>query len=218
MRRRPAQVVFGCAAVLLGYPSEEFVADLHAVRDALDGLPSGRSKSGLAATLAKLEQMGQMTASGSYVETFDLERRRSLHLTYFRHGDTRERGMALAELASHYRAAGYRPPERELADFLPALLELAAVSEVGVDLLVRHGGALWALETELAKASSHYTATVSAVREALGSPTKADRESLSRWRAQGAPSEQVGLEPYGPPEVTEDTVMGETVPGAAARR
>ena len=55
-----------------------------------------------------------------YVETFDLRRRASLYLTYYAHGDTRERGMALLRLKKLYRAAGLphgvrraaRPPDR----------------------------------------------------------------------------------------------------------
>ena len=41
-----------------------------------------------------------------YVETFDLRRRATLELTYYAHGDTRERGMALLRLKKLYRAAG----------------------------------------------------------------------------------------------------------------
>ena len=72
-----------------------------------------------------------MEAAAAYVDTFDLRRRRSLHLTYYRHGDTRERGMALTALVDAYRVAGFRVAPGELPDFLPALLELAAVTPAG---------------------------------------------------------------------------------------
>ena len=42
-----------------------------------------------------------------YVEVFDLRRKSSLHLTYYLHGDTRRRGMALLTLAHRYKAAGW---------------------------------------------------------------------------------------------------------------
>ncbi len=48
----------------------------------------------------------QRQLAARYVETFDLRRRASLHLTYYAHGDTRERGMALLRLKKLYRAAG----------------------------------------------------------------------------------------------------------------
>ena len=50
---------------------------------------------------------GDQTAlAARYVETFDLRRRATLYLTYYAHGDTRERGMALLRLKKLYRAAG----------------------------------------------------------------------------------------------------------------
>ena len=46
-----------------------------------------------------------------YVETFDNRRRCNLFLTYFAHGDTRKRGMALLRFKQTYLASGF-----ELAD------------------------------------------------------------------------------------------------------
>ena len=76
-----------------------------------------------------------MEAAACYVDTFDLHRRRTLHLTYYRHGDTRERGMALTALVDAYRAARVRLVPGELPDFLPALLELAAMVPAGAAVL-----------------------------------------------------------------------------------
>ena len=46
----------------------------------------------------------------AYVETFDTRRRRNLFLTYFAHGDTRKRGMALLRFRQTYLASGYELP------------------------------------------------------------------------------------------------------------
>ena len=94
-------------------------------------------------------ELGEMEAATSYVDTFDLHRRRTLHLTYYRHGDTRERGMALTALVDAYRVAGVRIVPGELPDFLPALLELAAVTPVGAALLAEHRAALETLRADL---------------------------------------------------------------------
>ena len=62
---------------------------------------------------------GDPTAlAARYVETFDLRRRASLYLTYYAHGDTRERGMALLRLKKLYRAAGLPMDSAELPDHL----------------------------------------------------------------------------------------------------
>ncbi len=44
-----------------------------------------------------------------YVETFDFSRRTALDLTYYTHGDRRQRGLALLALRRRYDAAGPRP-------------------------------------------------------------------------------------------------------------
>ena len=80
----------------------------------------------------------QTALAARYVETFDLRRRASLHLTYYAHGDTRERGMALLRLKKLYRAAGLPMEIAELPDHLPVMLAFAALAPRG------HGEALLA--------------------------------------------------------------------------
>jgi nitrate reductase delta subunit len=53
----------------------------------------------------------------------------------------------------------------------------------------------------LGERGSGYAPVVAAVIDALPRAGRADRRSLERYRSQGPPSEQVGLEPFAPPEV-----------------
>lgn len=201
MRRSVAATVFGCASVLLGYPDDAFADDLAAVGAALNRLPPTPPRTKLAHARSWLAGQTALEAAAGYVETFDLRKRRSLHLTWYRHGDTRERGMALAALADVYRGTGVRVTPGELPDFLPALLELAALDPAGAAVLGEHRAALDALAEELVKAASTYAEVVTAVTEALGGASRADRAALRRYRSQGPPSERVGLEPFAPPEM-----------------
>ncbi|MGH9066761.1 MAG: nitrate reductase molybdenum cofactor assembly chaperone [Acidimicrobiales bacterium] len=202
MRRSQAQVVFGCASVLLSYPAEDGLADdLEAVGTALARLPRGPAREAMDAARAWLSTMSPMEAAAAYVETFDLRRRRSLYLTYYRHGDTRERGQALVALAGVYRIAGMALLGGELPDFLPALLELAAVSTDGQNVLHEHRPALESLREELDEAGSPWAGVVGAVASALGGLARVDRVAIRRYRSEGPPSERVGLEPFAPPEV-----------------
>jgi nitrate reductase molybdenum cofactor assembly chaperone NarJ/NarW len=202
MRWPVAKLVFGCASVLLSYPEEGFSDDLAAVADVLGRLPKGDERARMEETRAWLAGMSAMEAAACYVDTFDLHRRRTLHLTYYRHGDTRERGMALTALVDAYRAAGVSVVPGELPDFLPALLELAAMVPAGAAVLAEHRAALDALRAELTKAESLYAGVVEAATTALGPSSRADRDALRRYRAHGPPSERVGLEPFAPPEIT----------------
>jgi len=201
MKRATAARVFGCASVLLSYPDDEsFADDLVAVGRALEQLPAG-PRDELEVTARWLAAMTPPEAAAAYVDTFDLRRGASLYLTYYRHGDTRERGMALAALVDAYRVAGFRVVPGELPDFLPALLELAAARPAGAGVLAEHRMALDALHLALEKANSPYAGVLAAAGDALPALTRGDREALRRYRAQGPPSEQVGLEPFAPPEV-----------------
>jgi nitrate reductase delta subunit len=203
MNRAAGARIFGCAAVLLSYPDESFSEDLAAVASAAAELPSGRPATAIGDTAAWLSRMTSMEAAAIYVDTFDLRRGTSLYLTYYRHGDTRQRGLALAALIEAYKVAGFAPTPGELPDFLPALLELAAAHRSGAALLAEHRPAIDALRAVLDKSGSPYAAVVAAIAEALPSPSRADRAALERYLAQGPPSETVGLEPFAPPDVLE---------------
>ncbi len=74
-----------------------------------------------------------------YVRLFDRGRGTSLHLFEHVHGDTRNRGPAMIELAQVYEQAGYALDARELPDFLPLFLEFCAVApeEVARNLLTQ---------------------------------------------------------------------------------
>jgi nitrate reductase delta subunit len=214
MRRRTASTVLACASVLLSYPDEDFGDDLAAVGDALGMIPEGPARSGLRAATEWLARMSPLEMAATYVATFDLSRGVCLYLTYYRHGDTRERGMALAALVGAFREAGFGVVAGELPDYLPALLELAAVHPIGVGVLAEHRMALDALHLALAEASNPYAGVVAAVKVALGgSTTRSDRQALRRYRAEGPPSEKVGLEPFAPPEI-----IGQRVHLEASRR
>jgi nitrate reductase delta subunit len=218
MRRQAAATVFGCASVLLSYPDERFAEDLDAVNDALGRLPDGPARAALHATAEWLAQMSPLEAAATYVETFDLRQGVCLYLTYYRHGDTRERGMALAALVDAFRGAGFGVVPGELPDYLPALLELAAAHPAGGSVLAEHRMALDALHLALVKADSPYGGAVAAVRDGLPGPTRKDRQALHRYRAEGPPSEKVGLEPFAPPEAIAHGVTSQGVTMGATRR
>src|SRR4051794_23091139 len=96
-RREPAPPPWALLSFLLRYPDDAVVAAV----DEIDALPDGPARAALERFRAAWD--GE---PAHYVETFDLRRRASLHLTYYAHGDTRTRGMALLRLKKLYRAAG----------------------------------------------------------------------------------------------------------------
>jgi nitrate reductase delta subunit len=137
------------------------------------------------------------------VETFDLRRRTSLYLTYYLHGDTRKRGMALLRLRRLYSAAGLGVATDELPDYLPLMLEFAALAPDGfaTTLLDEHRPAVELLRAGLHDADSPYAHLLDALAAGLPRLTPRERDRVRKLAADGPPSEQVGLEPFAPPEV-----------------
>ena len=139
----------------------------------------------------------------AYVETFDFTRRNSLYLTYHVHGDRRQRGVALLRLKQRYAAAGLELLDGELPDYLPVMLEFAALApeDVGLAALADGRDAIELIRSSLHEARSPYALLLDAVAAMLPGLTGAQAARVRRLAAEGPPSEQVGLEPFAPPEV-----------------
>lgn len=135
-----------------------------------------------------------------YVATFDLRRRCALYLTYYRYGDTRKRGMALLSFKAAYRAAGFEPAEDELPDYLPLVLDFAALHGRGEKLLRAHRADLELLLRALHQAGSPYASVIEAVDALLPSLRRPDIAAVARAWESGPPAEEVGLEPFAPPD------------------
>lgn len=196
-----ATATFKLASVLLQYPTSALFDGL----DELDRFASAETgpkpaRESFARFLTWLRSTPSGDVAEHYVRTFDLRRRCALYLTYYRYGDTRKRGMAMVVFKTAYRDAGFVPTDAELPDFLPMVLDFASLTERGQRLLHGHRADLELLRRALVKAESPYADVVSAVSAAL---PKLGRRELDRVRAAweaGPPREEVGLEPFAPPE------------------
>jgi len=191
---------FKLASVLLVYPSVSLFDGLDVLAAAASRTSPRATRDELAAFLRWLGATPPSQVAQHYVETFDLRRRCALYLTYYRYGDTRKRGMAMLAFKAAYRAAGLAPPGDELPDFLPVVLEFAGLHPAGLRLLRAHRGDLELLRRALDRAGSPYAHVVSAVCAHL--PRLGPRELAEvrrAWQA-GPPAEEVGLEPFAPPE------------------
>lgn len=114
---------------LLRYPDAALRAELP---DIAAAIPEAGFRADLAPRLARLPrrlmQGDGLDREEEYVRLFDRGRGTSLHLFEHVHGDTRNRGPAMIELAQIYENAGYALDARELPDYLPLFLEFCAVA------------------------------------------------------------------------------------------
>ena len=183
-------------SLLLQYPSEELLAARAELAAADAAGPAGRFLDWW------LREPGR-ALQRAYVETFDFTRRNSLYLTYHVHGDRRQRGVALLRLKQRYAAAGLELLDGELPDYLPVMLEFAALAppDVGMAALVEVRDAIELVRASLHEEGSPYALLLDAVADLLPGLTGAQAARVRRLAAEGPPSEQVGLEPFAPPEV-----------------
>jgi nitrate reductase delta subunit len=201
MRRRrstPPPAPWALLSFALRYPEPGARARIAAE---VAALPDGLSRAALERFLAGWDGTEAELAAG-YVETFDLRRRTSLHLTYYAHGDTRERGMALLRLKQLYRTAGLPLASPELPDHLTVMLAFAALAPPGHGeaVLSEHRPAIELLRLSLHDLGSPYAHVLDAVAAGLAPLSVTERSEVARLAREGPPDEAVGLEPYGPPE------------------
>jgi len=188
-------------SLMLGYPDEVLLSRAGMLRDAAAGLPA-RVADPMTAFLAHLEATPLAVLAADFVSTFDHQRRCCLYLTYFEHGDTRNRGIALLRFKTAYREAGMVLSDGELPDHLGVLLEFGATADVGLarTLLLEHRAGLELLRLALQDASSPWAYVLQAVSATLPALAGDDREAVMKLAAQGPPAEEVGLAPFAPPE------------------
>ncbi len=205
---RQLMITWQSVSLLLDYPDNEMLTRLDVVRAASQQLPVsvGEAIRGFA---DHLERVPLAELQAEYVETFDNRRRCNLFLTYFAHGDTRKRGMALLRFKQTYLDAGYELSDAELPDHLCVVLEFAATvdQERGRSLMLDHRAGLELLRASLTDMSSPWASLIEAVSLTLPPLRGDERDAVRRLAVEGPPEEEVGLAPFAAPQFS---------PGAAS--
>lgn len=199
MRRPPYKLY----SLLLQYPGEELLAAEHELDAAIKALPRSQERTGLDRFWNWFSTTSSAELQEFYVATFDLQKRSSLYLTFFSEGDTRKRGQSLLRLKHLYAAAGLKLESRELPDYLPVVLEFAELAPEGLGrhLLGEHRAGLEMLRLHLTELDSPYRYLIEGICSGLPRLSSAELEVVGRLLKQGPPIEQVGLQPFAPPEV-----------------
>jgi nitrate reductase delta subunit len=154
---------FRALAALLSYPEPELVEALEEIRQAAPQL---------SALIDELETEPLDVLQERYVALFDRSRALSLHLFEHVHGESRDRGQAMVDLARTYASRGFRVAGNELPDYLPAFLEFISLlpPREGRSFLNETSGILRALGDRLATRGSRYAEVFAALLAAGGEP------------------------------------------------
>ena len=191
--------IFELVSLLLTYPDDELLGAGAELRAAADRIAEEAVRGQIEEFLDWLLGTAPIEVQRHYVQTFDLRRRSGLYLTYYLHGDTRKRGMALLVLKQRYRAHGLRLADGELPDLLPVVLEFAAAVGPGEGEapLRQHRKGIELLRAALAESGTPYRLLLDAVCTVLPELTDADRAAVAALAVDGPPVETVGLESLG---------------------
>jgi nitrate reductase delta subunit len=164
-------------AALLSYPGAEVRAHL----DEMGGLlrteaALSTSRIGeLQALIGSLQRADEIDVEADYVQLFDRGRATALHLFEHVHGDSRDRGPAMIDLALMYAQGGLLLAPDELPDYLPAVLEFASslAPREARGFLGEFAHILNALFNALAQRDSAYASVLGALLELAGETAQA---------------------------------------------
>jgi len=191
--------VFELASLLLNYPDQDLLDARDELRAAAELIEHDDARDQLTAFLDWMLETPVIDVQRQYVQTFDLRRRSGLYLTYYLHGDTRKRGMALLVLKQRYRAHGLKLSDGELPDLLPVVLEFAATVGPGDGEapLRQHRQGIELLRAALTDSGTPYRHVLDAICTVLPDLTVDDMAAIRALAVDGPPVETVGLDSIG---------------------
>lgn len=183
-------VSFRIFSALLTYPRAELqsaVGEFAAVLDQ-EGLIPASCRGILQPLTDRIAMTDLVELQEDYVAHFDCNKSLSLHLFEHIHGESRDRGQAMIDLAEHYHAHGLNVADGELPDYLPMFLEFLSVlpADEATALLGEVGHVIGALGERLERRTSPYACVftvLSAMDQAANSSaanSSAEKSSADR--------------------------------------
>jgi nitrate reductase molybdenum cofactor assembly chaperone NarJ/NarW len=159
-------------ARLLSYPDADMRQHIPEMRLALrreDALSAARLRE-LDSLMLSIEGKTAIDAEADYVQLFDSGRSTSLHLFEHVHGDSRDRGPAMVDLAKTYELAGLYLADGDMPDHLPVALEYASTQppREARSFLAEMSHILNSVFNALVKRDSRYASALGALLELAG--------------------------------------------------
>jgi len=118
-------ISFKALGALLDYPTSELQLAADEIEQALReerAIPAAELDE-VSAFIDRLRRADVMDLQEQWVGMFDRSKRLALHLYEHSHGESRDRGQAMVNLALVYRMNGFELAASEMPDYLPLFLE-----------------------------------------------------------------------------------------------
>lgn len=124
-----SKVILVTMSRLLTYPDRNFLDERSSIEEFIsEYLSSAKIRNEVLKSIKPLYEMMLKDLQELYVETFDYKEKANLYLTAHELGDSRKRGAALIKLQKLICESGYDYEGKDLADYIPMLLELLAIA------------------------------------------------------------------------------------------
>ena len=167
---------------LLSYPTQELQAATAEIAAVLadEAIVPAKQRAAIDKLLTEISTTDIYELQERYFTLFDRSRTLSLHLFEHVHGESRDRGQAMADLIALYDSHGLEMTAGELPDFLPLFLEFLSLlpDTEARALLAEPAAILRALADRLAARDTAYTAVIDALAELADAPAVGDRKSV----------------------------------------
>lgn len=164
-------------AALLSYPTEALQAATGEIADALaeEGIVAAPRLAAIRTFLDELATADIYDLQERYFALFDRSRTLSLHLFEHIHGESRDRGQAMADLITLYQEHGLDMAADELPDYLPLFLEFLSLlpDAEARTMLAEPAGILRALTDRLAARGTGYVTVMAALADIAAAPAQA---------------------------------------------
>lgn len=120
---------FAILSRLIDYPQTDTFSPSFREQLVTDKALSTATRGELLSLFDEIAEYSPVQRQEVYTQLFEMNRRYTLYMSYYKMTDSRERGTVLAKLKMLYEMFGVAEATSELSDYLPLLLEFLAFGE-----------------------------------------------------------------------------------------
>lgn len=174
---------FAVLSLLVDYPTAATFTDDNRQKIIDDQELATDEKDQLLTLFDQLAQPGLLEQQTVFTGLFEMNRRYTLYMSYYKMTDSRERGTVLAKLKMLYEMFGISEVTSELSDYLPLMLEFLAYgdylddprrNDLQLALGVIEDGTYNLLQNAVVDSDKPYIKLIEFTRDLLGSCIKTE--------------------------------------------
>ncbi|KRM29767.1 nitrate reductase molybdenum cofactor assembly chaperone [Limosilactobacillus panis] len=170
-------------SLLIDYPTEDTFTEANRTLIEQDKALSKDERRSLLEIFDQLAKPVLLKQQTNYTGLFEMNRRYTLYMSYYKMTDSRERGTVLAKLKMLYEMFGVAETTSELSDYLPLMLDFLAVGDflddprrkdIQLALSVIEDGTYNLLKNAVIDSENPYIKLVKFIREIVGSSVETE--------------------------------------------